>query len=382
MTRALVCAVWFTAMMGGLVACESRPPRAAEPPHAVPPLRSPEIHADNRVTFRFLAPHASVVSLAMEGSDPAPMAEALGIWSVTTPPLDPDWYGYSFVVDGTPSSDPSNPFLKPNLLITQSVVHVGGPASHPWEIADVPHGVLHHHFYSSAVVGDQRDLYVYTPPDYEREPRRAFPVLYLLHGFSDDASAWSVVGRANVIVDNLIAQKRVKPMIVVMPLGYGAPEILAGGFSGFDKDLALLRRNFDKFGESLFGEVLPLVESTYRVEMGREGRAIAGLSMGGSESLLAGLNHLDEFAWIGSFSAGGLGDDFDTKFPRLDRNANSRVRLLWIACGVSDPLIAMNRGLRMWLQSKAIEHTGVETAGGHTWMVWRRNLVAFAGLLF
>ncbi|MDP9000291.1 MAG: alpha/beta hydrolase-fold protein, partial [Myxococcota bacterium] len=342
----------------------------------------PEVHADHRVTFRFRAPHARDVSVAVEGANPLPMVEAQGIWSVTTPALDPDLYGYSFVMDGSLAIDPSNPLLKPNLLTTQSVVHVGGPASLPWETTDVPHGVLHHHFYSSAVVGDQRDLYVYTPPGYEKEPRNAFPVLYLLHGFSDDASAWVVVGRANVIIDNLVAQKKVKPMIVVMPLGYGAPEILAGGFSGFGKDRALLRRNLDKFGESLFAEVLPLVESTYRVETGREARAIAGLSMGGSQSLVAGLNHLDEFAWIGAFSAGGLSDDFDTEFPRLDGNANSRMRLLWIACGVSDPLIDVNRGLRTWLQSKAIRHTGVETAGGHTWMVWRRNLAAFTGLLF
>jgi enterochelin esterase family protein len=207
-------------------------------------------------------------------------------------------------------------------------------------------------------------------------------VLYLLHGFSDDASGWTAVGRANVILDNLIAQGKTMPMLVVMPLGYGAPEILRGGFGGFSRNPEIRDRNFAKFGETVLGEVLPRVESAYRVNKDRNSRAIAGLSMGGSESLLTGLNNLDKFAWVGAFSSGGIPEDFDKDFPKLDAKANSQLKVLWIACGVDDRLIELNRKLRSWLEAKGVHKVDVETPGMHTWMVWRRNLVAFSGLLF
>jgi enterochelin esterase family protein len=270
------------------------------------PVVSPEVHADNSVMFRFRAPNAKEVALALEGraKDVAMQKDQQGVWSVTTEPLAPDFYGYSFVADGVRLIDPSTPSLKPNLLNTTSQVHVPGPASLTWEVSDVPHGEVHHHFYRSAVVGDQRDFYVYTPPGYDPRGRQSYPVLYLLHGFSDDASGWTAVGRANVILDNLIAQGKTKPMIVVMPLGYGAPEILRGGFGAF-RNTELRDRNFAKFSEALLGEVVPRVESAYLVNKDRNSRAIAGLSMGGSESLLTGLNNVDKFAWIGAFSSGG-----------------------------------------------------------------------------
>ena len=304
-----------------------------------------------------------------------------GVWSVTSEPLAPDFYGYAFVADGVHLIDPSNPLLKPNLLNTTSQVHVPGPASVPWEIGDVPHGEVHHHFYKSAVVGDQRDFYVYTPPGYDARGKQTYPVLYLLHGFSDDASGWTAVGRANAILDNLIAQGKAKPMLVVMPLGYGAPEILRGGFGAF-RNTELRDRNFAKFSEALLREVLPRVESAYLVNKSQNARAIAGLSMGGSESLLTGLNNVDKFAWIGAFSSGGLPEDFEKDFPGLDAKANQQLKLLWIACGVDDHLIDFNRRLRAWLEAKGVHKVDVETPGAHTWMVWRRNLAAFAPLLF
>jgi len=260
-------------------------------------------------------------------------------------------------------------------------VHVPGPVSLPWEINDVPHGIIHHHFYRSGIVGDNRDFYVYTPPGYSPKAKKPYPMLYLLHGFSDDASAWTAVGHANVILDNLIAQGKAKPMIVVMPLGYGAPEILSQGFAPFH-DASLRQRNFQKFRDALLNEVLPQVEAAYRVSKDRKSRAIAGLSMGGAESLLTGLNTLDRFAWIGAFSSGGVTEDFQADFPELSSNANSQLRLLWIACGTDDHLIEINRKFRAWLDSKGIHHTDVETPGAHTWMVWRRNLATFAPLLF
>ena len=346
------------------------------------PVLSPEVQADNRVTFRFRAPNAKEVALSLEGTskDLAMQKDQQGVWSVTTEPLAPDFYGYAFVADGVHLIDPSNPLMKPNLLNTTSQVHVAGAAL-PWEVSDVPHGEIHHHFYKSAVVGDQRDYYVYTPPGYDARGKQTYPVLYLLHGFSDDASGWTAVGRANVILDNLIAQGKTKPMLVVMTLGYGAPEILRGGFGAF-RNTELRDRNFAKFSEALLGEVLPRVESAYLVNKDRNSRAIAGLSMGGSESLLTGLNNLDKFAWVGAFSSGGIPEEFDKDFPKLDAKANQQLKLLWIACGVDDRLIELNRKLRSWLETKGVHKVDVETPGMHTWMVWRRNLVAFSGLLF
>jgi enterochelin esterase family protein len=275
-----------------------------------------------------------------------------------------------------------NGSIKSNLQNPGSLLHVPG-AGLPWETADVPHGLVHRHTYRSTAVGDQRDFYVYTPPGYDAAAARRYPVLYLLHGMSDGADAWSSeIGRANVILDNLIAHGRAKPMVVVMPLGYGAPEILDVRWRGGPADPALGRRNREVFARALVNEVLATVEKEYRVATDRESRAIAGLSMGGAESLATGLNTLDRFAWIGAFSSGGLPADFPTTFPSLDAGANARLRLLWVACGTEDQLITANRQLREWLTSKGVHHTAVETSGAHTWLVWRRNLAAFAPLLF
>jgi enterochelin esterase family protein len=230
-------------------------------------------------------------------------------------------------------------------------------------------------------VGDDRDFFVYTPPGYNPRKKQKYPVLYLLHGFSDDASAWTAVGRANLILDNLIAQGKAKPMIIVMPLGYGAPEVLTPS-SGVFRDRAITQRNFDKFGEALLTEVIPRVEAAYSVIKDRNSRAIAGLSMGGAESLLTGLNNLNQFSWIGAFSSGGISEDFDKEFPDLDSKSAQQLRLLWIACGTDDGLTDVNRKIRAWLASKNIKHVDIETPGAHTWMVWRRNLTDFTPLLF
>ncbi|MGH9529221.1 MAG: alpha/beta hydrolase-fold protein [Terriglobales bacterium] len=358
----------------------------SQPAHLVPPamppaIVSPDVAANGRVTFRFRDPNAHQVMEALEGSKPVPMQkDDQGIWSVTIGPLDPDFYGYTFIADGVSLVDPSNWMMIPNLLSKHSEVHVPGPSSLPWEENDIPHGEVHHHFYKSRVVGDERDYYVYTPPAYDPCGTTKYPVLYLLHGFSDMASGWSAVCRANVILDNLIAEGKAKPMLVVMPLGYGAPEIVSAGFGGSSD--ALRAKNLSKFQETLLTEIIPMVEREYRVSEDRSSRAIAGLSMGGGESLLTGLNNLDQFAWIGAFSSGDLTKDFNTEFPTLDSSANAKLRVLWIACGTDDGLIGINRSFREWLKSKGINHTDIETPGMHTWMVWRRNLSNFAPLLF
>ena len=345
-------------------------------------LRSPEVHSDKRVTFRFRAPNAKEVFLGREGAQRLPMQkDEQGVWSVTTDPLEPDLYGYSFIADGVSLIDPLNSQMKPNLLNTQSVVHVPGPASLPWEINSVPHGSIHHHFYKSGVVGDERDFYVYTPPGYDPNGKKLYPTLYLLHGFSDDASGWTAVGRAHVILDNLIAQEKAKPMLIVMTLGYGAPEIVSRT-GGSLRDPNLRQKNYEKFRDALFTEIIPEIEKTYRVSKDRNYRAIAGLSMGGAESLFVGLNALSRFTWVGAFSSGGTSEDFNATFPGLDSKANAQLRLLWVACGTEDRLIESNRKLHDWLKSKDIRHAWIETPGAHTWMVWRRNLANFVPLLF
>jgi len=374
----MVCLFLFS----GLSTAQQTKPAAAQPRHMPPWLITPEVHSDNSVTFRFLAPNAQEVKLEREGAEPVPMQkDDKGVWSVTTPPLAPDYYGYSIIVDGIRMLDSYNNLLVPNLLTPANAVHVPGPASLPWELNDVPHGEIHHHLYRSAVADDQRDFYVYTPPGYDPTAKTTYPVLYLLHGFSDDASGWTAVGHANVILDNLIAQGKAQPMIVVMPLGYGTMEMIRLGWGVWNHP-EVRDRNFSKFREALLTEVMPKVESEYRVAKDRNSRAIAGLSMGGSESLLTGLNNLDAFAWIGAFSSGGIPDEFEKDFPGLDAKVNQQIKLLWIACGTEDHLITVNRKLREWLKAKGVQHTEIETPGQHTWMVWRRNLAEFAGLLF
>ena len=369
--------LWVAIVLGTIMAGGT----PAQTPPA--PVVSPEVHADRSVTFRLRAPNNKEVSVSIEGV-PKPIdmqKDDKGVWSVTTDPMAPDYYGYSFVADGVNMFDPSNHAVKPNFLYRASEVHVPGAASASWEVAAVPHGEIHHHFYKSGVVGDDRGYYVYTPPGYDPRGKQAYPVLYLLHGFSDDASAWTAVGRANVILDNLIAQSKAKPMLVVMPLGYGAPEVLLPN-SGVFRDRSLTDRNFDKFREALITEVIPRVEEEYSVTKDRNSRAIAGLSMGGSESLLTGLNNLDKFGWIGAFSTGGITEEFDKEFPAVNPKSTENLHLLWIACGTDDRLIDINRKVRAWLASKNIKHVDIETPGYHTWMVWRRNLTEFSSLIF
>ncbi len=350
-------------------------------PAAPPPIVSPEVHADRTVTFRFRDPNAKEVLLAREGDKRAPMTQDdKGIWTITTPPLEPDYYGYSFVADGVSLIDPANPVIKPNLRGISNIVHVPGPSTISWESNDVPHGEVHHHFYKSGIIGDDRDYYVYTPPGYDPNSKRKYPVLYLFHGFSDDASAWTAVGRANIILDNLIAQGKAKPMIIVMPLGYGVPEVVKPGSSGLS-DPEMRDRNYAKFRDALFIEVIPAVQKEYRALDGHGSRAIAGLSMGGAESLYIGLNAIDKFGYIGSFSAGGS-VDAEKLFPLLNQKSNAQISLLYIACGTDDRLIEPNRKFREFLTSRSVKYEAVETPGAHVWMVWRRNLTAFASLLF
>lgn len=350
------------------------------------PIVSPDVHPDGSVTFRYRAPNAREVALRCEG---LPKAQSMekddgGVWSVRTPPLSPDVYVYSFNVDGQRVLDPSNPLIKYNLFATDSQVHVPGPAELPWEINDVPHGVVHRHHYRSSIIGDERDVWIYTPPGYDAAAADRYPVLYLLHGYSDAEDTWVTVGRANVIFDNLIARRAARPTFVVMPRGYGNREVIAGGWMairGPEGQRAWQDSNA-RFGASLTAEIIPLVEANYRVIPGPEARAIAGLSMGGTQALLVGLGSPERFAWIASFSAGGLPGDLAGSFSGVDARLNSELRLLWIGCGTEDGLIANNRQLVDWLSGRGVRHSWVETPGRHSFLVWRRYLAQVAPLLF
>jgi len=348
-----------------------------------PSVLSPDVQPDGKVTFRFLDPGAKDVKLQFEG-EAKPLAmtrDDAGVWSLTIGPLTPEIYGYFFIADGVYLLDSNNPTIKPNLIGPQNTVEVPGAAPQLWDVADVPRGVVHHHFYKSKVVGDERDYFVYTPPGFDPKAKTKYPVFYLLHGYSDGADGWTAVGKANVILDNLIAQNKIKPMIVVMPLGYGTPEMIKLKWNAWQHP-EVKQQNFDNFRKALITEVMPQVEGAYPVSSRREDRAIAGLSMGGSESLLTGLNNIDKFAYVGAFSSGGLPDSYATTFPGLDAKQAMQLKTLWIACGTSDSLIEANRQFKAWLKTNNVPFTDIETPGAHTWMVWRNNLIAFTPLLF
>ena len=343
---------------------------------------SPELQADDRVTFRLSAPNAKEVQLHCEGVKSSAMQkDEHGVWTLTSEPLEPDIYTYSFSVDGLRIIDPINSLLKYNLLNSDSEVHVPGPKTLPWEINEAPRGLLHHHFYKSTVAEDERDFIVYTPPGYNPSAWKRYPVLYLLHGYSDDATAWSAAGRANIILDNLIASREAKPMIVVMPLGYGTMDMLKPDWAR-TRNGNVWQRSLTKFTETLLDEVMPQVEKYYRVSTDRQSRAIAGLSMGGAESLVVGLNHLDRFAWIGAFSSGGLNTNYFAQFPTLNAKVNDQLRLLWITCGQEDGLIKSNQHFCDWLTTQKVHYSWVESPGTHSFRVWRHALAEFAPLLF
>lgn len=348
-----------------------------------PPMFSPEVHPDHTVTFRLRDPRAEKVWVSLEGNGSIDMTrDANGVWTGTSAALEPNIYGYSFTVDGMSRPDPLNPWaMKTNLLSMGNLVTVPGTPPQPWELTNIPHGEVHRHLYHSSLIGDDREFYVYTPPGYSASGRTKFPVLYLLHGFSDAANGWTEVGKANLILDSLIAAKKAKPMVVVMPLGYGVPNF------GDPQKRATMgnemwTRNLSGFVQAFLGEVMPLAAKNYRIATDRKGQAIAGLSMGGSETLMIGLNNLDKFSAIGSFSSGGLNPKLDEAFAQFDAKKARELRELWVSCGASDGLLSANRQVVAWLKSKGTPVEAVETAGGHEWMVWRKNLVEFAQKIF
>ena len=349
------------------------------PAPAFPPYVSPEVHPDGTVTLRLRAPNAQKVDLVLEGAVTAMQQGADGLWTATTPVLAPEIYAYRFEVDGTPTLDPRNVDVRDNLLTLWSNLTVPGTPPEPWEMQSIPHGIVEHHFYTSQVVlglpNNQSDYYVYTPPGYNPKSRESYPVLYLLHGYSDAADGWTQVGKANFILDSLIASGKAKPMIVVMTLGYGNMAVLRPG-----RTPELSEQNYDLYQKALVTEVIPQIEANYHVSKKREDRAIAGLSMGGHESLFTGLSHPELFAWIGTFSA-GLNAKAISELPQTNAQ-KANLRLLWMACGVDDALLKPNQAVIAALKAEGLPVTAIETPGHHQWPVWRDNLIHFAPLLF
>lgn len=349
-------------------------------------FKSDEVHSDRSITFRYQDPGAAGVLVHLEGTvEPLAMKkDSNGLWTVVTPPLTPEIYGYNFEVDGRAQFDPNNLVIKPNLTVPVNLVTVPDRTPQLWELRDVPHGELHRHFYTSRIVAGlvegQSEYYVYTPPSYDPKREKSYPVLYLLHGWSDSANGWTAVGQANFIFDNLIAEGKVQPMVVVMPLGYGDMKFVNSGH-GVWEDEAMVDRNVELFTQALLTEVLPQVESKYAVSKKRDDRAIAGLSMGGLESLTIGLAHAEQFSWIGAFSSAAEHFRTDDRFAALT-GKRAALHLLWITCGTEDDHLEANRKLTAWLKTKDLPVIGIETPGMHTWMVWRDNLAHFAPLLF
>lgn len=347
-------------------------------------IQSPQITADSIVTFRFLAPNAAKVMLIMDDAKTRTMVkDTAGLWSYTAS-FSPDIYRYTFSVDGTVLPDPNNPDIKPlfKRALGQSLVQVHGPSDLSWEQNDVPHGILSQHFFTSALIGDSRDIRVYTPPGYDPGRKEPYPVLYLFHGLTDETSAWVTAGRENIIMDNLIAQKKVKPMIIVNTLGYGAPEMLdPANTSGMEN---YKEKNEKLFIASLLEEVIPMVDKQYNTGKTKQYRAVAGLSMGGGQALDAGFNHADVFDYMGAFSPAVvlLDPDYNKAFPGLDSTVNNKLKLAWIAIGKDDFLITSVRKYRDWLKERNIRFHYKETEGVHSYQVWRRYLTEFTPLLF
>jgi enterochelin esterase-like enzyme len=338
----------------------------------------PRVHTDGRVTFRLTAPAAQKVQVQPGGNDnglgkgPIDMArDDKGVWTVTIGPVVPGFHYYWFLVDGLASNDPgSETFF--GWARQTSGIDVPEQGAGLYETREVPHGEVRLRVYHSKTSGQPRRALVYTPAGYDSGLSR-YPVLYLQHGAGENYTGWTKQGRANLILDNLIAAGKAKPMIVVMETGYatkpGAPA------------------NQNAFADVVTGDLIPMIDTAYRTYPDRERRAMAGLSMGGGQTLQITLTHLDKFAWIGSFSAPMRNFDLKTSYDGVFNGAaafNKKVRLLWIGAGTAEEAIyGAAKSLHETLDRAGVKHVFYESAGtAHEWQTWRRHLADFAPRLF
>lgn len=360
---------------------------SAQPQGGPPQFRTPEIHSDNRITFRIHAPQATDVSLRgewMTGTDRMPLVKGEnGVWSVTTGPVKPELMTYTLYVNGVPVVDPRNPMVKPGVRSVTSLIDVPGPDVEFHALKPVPHGSVHMHWYMSKATNKHRRLHVYTPPGYDPSKNTRYPVLYLLHGAGDTDGEWITVGRAHWILDNLIAEGKARPMLIVMPDGHPADPS--------SMDPVLRGQNTRLMEQDLMESVMPLVESSYRTAKGSASRALAGLSMGGNQTLNIGLAHPDMFSYLGVFSSSSgfnpqMQEEFVKRFEPTFKAAdklNSQLRLFWIGCGSADFLYKRNMETVEMLKQHNVRHIYKETPGaGHTWPLWRQYLAELSQQLF
>jgi len=357
---------------------------------------SPEINADNSVTFRYAAPDAKEVKLSgdwmpAEGWTPGSIVMKKGekgLWSFTTEVLPSELYSYSFLVDGLKSTDPNNVYLIRDVASVTNVFIVGGGQADLYKVNSVPHGTVARRWYNSPGNEKMRRITIYTPPGYE-ESKEKYPVLYLLHGMGGDEEAWIALGRTAQILDNMIAQGKAKPMIVVMPNGNVAQEAAPGESNlGFYKPTFQLPNTMDGKYEETFPDIIKFVESSYRVKAEKSSRAIAGLSMGGFHSLHISRYYPNTFDYIGLFSAAILPDQKVTSkvYENLDETLKTQkangYKLYWIGMGKTDFLYKSGVAYRERLDKIGMKYTYVESEGGHIWRNWRVYLSEFTPLLF
>lgn len=350
---------------------------------AAPPTFSPVVNSDHTITFRLKAPEAKQVELQFDEWKVQKVLmnrDSIGNWEAKVGPINPGIYSYNFSVEGVKVFDFKNPVVKTGTEIYGSVVEVPGRDVPRFdEVRNVPKGQLHYINYYSKVLKMQRRMVIYLPFNYISENGKKFPVLYLRHGGGDNETSWTqAAGKADVILDNLIADKKAKPMLVVMTYG-----LTDGSWSG-----GSTKEGVNQLEAELVDNVIPYVETYYRVLKDKSSRAIAGLSMGGGQAYIIGLNNLDKFSYIGEFSAGLLSDskfDINERVPAIftkPEKVNSNLKLLWIACGKDDPRFSGHQVFDYMLSEKKINHEFHIGEGGHEWRFWREQLASFAQRLF
>lgn len=356
--------------------------RAGRGPQA-PAVVSPEIQPDGHVTFRIFAPQAQTVRLTgsdipgnLRGADMTKREN--GVWEVTLGPIDPGAYRYNFNIDRVSVMDPRNPSVSESNNNAWSMFYI--PGADFMDTKEVPHGAVSAVTYYSSVLKKFRRMHVYTPPGYETGQGK-YPVFYLLHGAGDCDESWTSVGRAGFIIDNLIAAKKAKPMVIVMPAGHTTT---GGGFAGPPTAQ-------QDFADEFMTDILPYAESHYRVQTDRQHRAIAGLSMGGTQTLNISIPHLDKFAYIGVFSSGligGLAPQAATSWEEQHKaeldNAGAKkgLKLVWFSTGKEDGLFPTSESTVALLKMHGFNVTFKESPGAHTWINWRNYLNEFAPQLF
>ena len=362
----------------------------------------PRVHSDSRATFRLSAPNARKVQLAGAlAPDPPDMTRgADGVWTITTPPVVPGFHYYWFEVDGVQVNDPaSDTFF--GYGTQTSGIEIPAPGEEFFLPKDVPHGQVRSIWFLSKTTGDWRRAMVYTPPGYDRDTQTRYPVLYLLHGGGEDETGWTKQGRANFILDNLIAENRAKPMIVVNPLGYAfrageqrvPPVIGAQGSPRPGSGIVGTARGTDgvlsasALESVIVDDLIPTIDRTFRSRAERDHRAIAGLSMGSMQTMQISLRNLDTFSWIGLFSGALVSGDLDTAYGGVFKNAaafNGRVHLLWQGAGTAETALMqrLNESHAL-LEKRGIKHViGKSEGTAHEWHTWRRHLKDFASRLF